>query len=64
MYIVIKKLQFLKSILKIYNIDVFGNVCNLVNTSKVVLDNIHDQIYRNGYSDELKPIEKLAKIEL
>lgn len=64
MYILIKKLQFLKSILKIYNIDVFGNVRNLINTSKVVLDNIHDQIYRNGYSDELKAIEKLAKIEL
>lgn len=52
MYILCKKLQLLKSRLKIWNRDIFGNVHELVISPQVILDVIQNHIHSNGYSNK------------
>jgi hypothetical protein len=60
MFILSKKLKFLKDRLKNWNKDCFGNVHSLVNTAEMKLQQIQDQIQLNGHTDNLLHEERVA----
>lgn len=64
MLVLSKKLQILKSNLKMWNKTVFGNVHQLVSQAESNLQNIQNQIQTNGHTDTLIQQEKKAQGDL
>ncbi|KAK2424264.1 hypothetical protein QL285_034644 [Trifolium repens] len=60
MHVLSQKLKILKSKLKCWNKDCFGNIHDLVHNAEINLQQIQLQIQVNGHSDELLLEENLA----
>ena len=59
-----KKLKLLKSKLKVWNKETFGNVHQYVKNSELKLNLIQTRIHTNGPSDDLLNLEKTAQNDL
>ena len=64
MFVLSQKLKSLKSKLKSWNKEVFGNVHGLVKDAETHLLNIQNQIDTSGHSDNLLEQQKLAQLNL
>jgi hypothetical protein len=64
MYVLNEKLKHLKLALKHWNINVFGNFHDQVKDAKLIVDQIQEEIDRNGHSDTLMQQEKDAQLIL
>jgi len=64
MYILSQKLKILKSKLKFWNKETFGNVHALVKDAEDKLQGIQNNIDVNGHTDTLMEQEKQAQINL
>jgi hypothetical protein len=63
MFVLSQKLKLLKSKLKDWNKNCFGNVHDMVNSADKKLQHIQSQIQLNGHIDALLHEEKLASVE-
>lgn len=64
MFILSQKLKYLKSILKCWNKEHFGNVHDKVYLAEEVVNKIQEHISNAGYSDDLLALEKKAHCDL
>jgi len=64
MFVLSHKLKILKQNLKVWNIEVFGNVHLLVRTAEQSLNVIQNEIDCNGNNDVLMEHQKQAQIQL
>ncbi|GAU26607.1 hypothetical protein TSUD_102140 [Trifolium subterraneum] len=64
MFVLSKKLKFLKEKLKIWNKEVFGNVHDQIKIAEEKVNSIQYVINSNGHSDSLMDLEKQAQFEL
>lgn len=64
MFILSSKIKLLKEKLKVWNIDVFGNVHNFVKDVEIKLQAIQDQLQANGFREDRSSLEKKAHIKL
>lgn len=64
MFVLSQKLKSLKSALKSWNKDVFGNVHELVRDAEAQLHLIQNQIDTSGHSDTLLEQQKIAQLNL
>lgn len=64
MFVLSKKLKFLKNNLKIWNKETFDNVHHLVSDVEDKLNMVQAKIQSNGYSDNLRSVEKACMNKL
>lgn len=63
-FVLSKKLKLLKTKLKVWNKEVYGNVHQHVNNAEVTLNHIQNQIQTTGPTDNLLNLEQTAQIDL
>lgn len=64
MFILSQKLKLLKSKLKVWNKDVFGNVHDLLNKATKNMDVIQSQIQSEGQKEDFLAKEQKAQLEM